>query len=197
MRCLLGPGDERFEKGFSHLRKQIKLAHSNLQISQAKSKTSFCDSPIIYRFSALSPGPAASCSSTAVFPGLGESSSLPVPSSDVTDGGGSSSTLGLPLSSFPSSSSDGFAPSFNPLPYESVPRVQGMSAPNVFSLFRCRSSLCLWRPFQVVHSLRYVIPHAGAGSPACALSLWSRPGTPYVFRSKGLRGSPFLISIRE
>lgn len=70
----------------------------------------------------------------------------------------------------------------DPLPYESVPRVQGMSAPNVFSLFRCRSSLCLWRPFQVVHSLRYVIPHAGAGSPACALSLWSRPGTPYVFR---------------
>lgn len=81
--------------------------------------------------------------------------------------------------SFPSSSSDGFAPSFSkssslvrivlpkamwvkvsiwepavnslsgvdPLPYESVPRVQGMSAPNVFSLFRCRSSLCLWRPF--------------------------------------------------
>lgn len=35
----------------------------------------------------------------------------------------------------------------DPLPYESVPRVQGMSAPNVFSLFRCRSSLCLWRPF--------------------------------------------------
>jgi len=74
----------------------------------------------------------------------------------------------------------------DPLPYESVPRVQGMSAPNVFSLFRSRSSLCLWRPFQVVHSLRYgfkVISHAGAGSPACALSFWSGPGSPYVFRS--------------
>lgn len=56
----------------------------------------------------------------------------------------------------------------DPLPYESVPRAQGMSAPNVF---RCRSSLSLWRTFQVVHSLRYgikVIPHAA--SPACALS---------------------------
>jgi len=28
----------------------------------------------------------------------------------------------------------------DPLPYESVPRVQGMSAPNVFSLFRSSES---------------------------------------------------------
>ncbi|KAK7371526.1 hypothetical protein VNO78_36389 [Psophocarpus tetragonolobus] len=77
-------------------------------------------------------------------------------------------------SSFPSSSSDGFAPSFS----KSSSLVRRV-------LPKAISSLCLWRPFQVVHSLRYgfkVIPHAGAGSPACALSLWSRPGTPYVFR---------------